>query len=81
VLPGAFLAATHGVISHTEYVAGVHATMRVGGCNCSRGGFIAMCLAAQGGLECIPKSWCLRTTRYDQVLQLAQQLADISEKL
>ena len=37
----------HGVITSTDYSAGVQTTFRAGGCNCSRGGFIGACLAAQ----------------------------------
>ena len=46
-MPGALQAATHAVITHTDWVEAVRATYRVGGCNCSRGGFIGMCLGAQ----------------------------------
>ena len=47
VLPGAFQSAVHGIITGTNYSAGVQATLRAGGCNASRGGFIGACLGAQ----------------------------------
>ena len=47
VLPGAFQSAVHGIITATNYPAGVQATLRAGGCNASRGGYIGACLGAQ----------------------------------
>ena len=41
----------HGIITSTDYSAGVQTTFRAGGCNCSRGGFIGACLAAQVRVE------------------------------
>ena len=47
VIPGAFQTTVHGVISAEDYYSGVQQTLRAGGCNASRGGFIGACLAAQ----------------------------------
>lgn len=47
VIPGAFQSAVHGVITGKDYKSGVQTTLRAGGCNASRGGFIGACLAAQ----------------------------------
>jgi hypothetical protein len=47
VIPGAFQSAVHGVITGKDYRSGVETTLRAGGCNASRGGFIGACLAAQ----------------------------------
>lgn len=59
VLPGAFQSAVHGVITHAEYATGVRHTIRAGGCNCSRAGFIGACLGAQVGHD----TTCLRAIR------------------
>ena len=46
-LPGAFQSSLHGVLTCSEYAAGVQSTIRAGGDSCSRAGFIGACLAAQ----------------------------------
>ncbi|KAK7471599.1 hypothetical protein BaRGS_00035762 [Batillaria attramentaria] len=69
--------ALHGALTATDFAQGVRATMRVGGCNASRGGFIGACTAAQFGLEGIPESWRQRTNTYPEILTLARQLCDI----
>ena len=46
-LPGSFQSALHGALTGKDYVSGVRTTIRVGGCNASRGGFVGACMAAQ----------------------------------
>lgn len=67
----------HGVISAGNYRTGVLATLRAGGCNASRAGFVGACLAAQKGLESIPEPWKQKTLLYPEILQLAEALVDI----
>jgi len=76
-LPGAFQSAVHGVVSAKDYQSGVQTTLRAGGCNASRGGFIGACLAAQHGLSSIPESWKEKTTRYGEIMDLAKRLVEI----
>ena len=45
-LPKSFQASLHGLITGGNLVEGVRATMRAGGCNASRGAFIAACFRA-----------------------------------
>lgn len=45
-LPKAFQAAIHGLIKAVSYTDGIRSTMRVGGCNASRGAFIGACFGA-----------------------------------
>ena len=45
-LPKSFQASLHGLITGGNLVEGVRATMRAGGCNASRGAFIAACFGA-----------------------------------
>ncbi|KAK3087979.1 hypothetical protein FSP39_013035 [Pinctada imbricata] len=77
VIPGAFQSAVHGVVTNTEYTTGVRTTIRAGGCNCSRGGFIGACLAAQYGVESIPEAWKEKTLLYKEISDLAQKLVGI----
>lgn len=65
------------MITGKDYRSGVETTLRAGGCNASRGGFIGACLAAQHGLSSIPESWKEKTTRYQEILQQAEKLVQI----
>jgi len=62
------------VLTSQSYVEGIRATMRVGGCNASRAGFIGACMAAQEGFGTIPESWREKTHRFDEVLNMAVHL-------
>ncbi|KAL4219271.1 hypothetical protein ACF0H5_021853 [Mactra antiquata] len=81
ILPGSFQSAVHGVVSSTDYQTGVQATLRAGGCNASRAGFIGACLAAQHGLSSIPDTWKQKTTKYQEIVKLAEQLVEFNSVL
>uniref|UniRef100_A0AAY4DB82 Uncharacterized protein n=1 Tax=Denticeps clupeoides TaxID=299321 RepID=A0AAY4DB82_9TELE len=78
-LPGAFQAALHGVLTSSQLDEAVRATMRCGGCTCSRSSFIGACLGAQMGLEGVPESWKSRTLRYPLLLQMATKVTSLRE--
>lgn len=73
-LPDALQSAAHAIITNKDYLSGVQANVKVGGDNCSRSGFIGACLAAQYGLSSIPEPWKQKTLRFQEILQLTQQL-------
>ena len=59
------------------YVAAVRRTITIGGENADRGSFVGSILAAaHGSLDAIPSSWRRRTTRYDEMLAVAEAIAD-----
>ncbi|XP_005092832.1 crystallin J1C [Aplysia californica] len=78
-LPGSLQSAMHGVLTVPGYVDSVRTTIRAGGCNASRSGFIGACRAAQEGFDAIPESWRQRTKRYEEVLALALALVKLQE--
>ena len=80
-MPGAFLSALHGLMTSTDYVEGVRATLRAGGCNASRASFIGMCMAGQEGIGAIPEDWKKKTIRYKEVAKLCQELMKIRSEL
>lgn len=67
----------HEVLTGNNYVDAVQETMRVGGCTCSRGGFIGACFAARCGIEVIPDSWKDKTSNYPNIIELAQKLVKV----
>ncbi|CAG5125109.1 unnamed protein product [Candidula unifasciata] len=75
-LPEAMQSTLHGLITATGYVDGIRSTIKAGGCNASRSGFIGACMAAKG-LDAIPERWKTRTLRYEEVLNLALRLLHI----
>ncbi|KAH9507249.1 hypothetical protein Btru_056716 [Bulinus truncatus] len=76
-LPESFQSTMHGVITATDFVNGIRSTIKVGGCNASRSGFIGACWAAKDGLNTIPESWKSKTDRYSEVFDLANRLVQI----
>ncbi|XP_019643438.1 PREDICTED: crystallin J1A-like [Branchiostoma belcheri] len=78
-LPKQFQAALHCVLTHTDYVSAVRATILAGGDNASRAGFVGACFGALGGLDGIPTEWKEKCIRYQTVLDLAQKLAAVRE--
>ncbi|KAK0043483.1 crystallin J1C [Biomphalaria pfeifferi] len=77
-LPESFQSTLHGVVTAAGYVAGIRSTIKVGGCNASRSGFIGACLAAKDGLDTIPESWKLKTKRFPEVYDLATKLVKLT---
>ncbi|CAH1271847.1 Hypp4723 [Branchiostoma lanceolatum] len=78
-LPKQFQAALHCVVTHTDYVSAVRATILAGGDNASRAGFVGACFGALGGLDGIPAEWKDKCARYQTVLNLAQKLTAAQE--
>ncbi|GFO21492.1 selenoprotein j [Plakobranchus ocellatus] len=76
-LPTSLQSSLHGLVTASSYVEGIRSTIRVGGCNASRSGFIGACMAAKEGFDTVPESWRSRTHRYEEVLELALQLVKI----
>ena len=52
-LPGSFQSALQGALTAKDYMLGIRTTIKVGGCNASRSGFIGACLAAQVSTPCL----------------------------
>jgi len=73
-LPKSFQSALHGVLTSSEYVAGVRATFQAGGCNASRASFIGACLGAKGGLDAIPESWKQKTLCFSQAKEHVEKI-------
>lgn len=46
-LPGSFQSALHGAVTAPGYKEGIRKTIKIGGCNASRSGFIGACTAAK----------------------------------
>uniref|UniRef100_A0A0B7AYG4 Uncharacterized protein n=1 Tax=Arion vulgaris TaxID=1028688 RepID=A0A0B7AYG4_9EUPU len=67
----------HGLLTAPGYVDGIRSTIRVGGCNASRSGFIGACMAAKEGFNTIPENWRNKTFRSEEVLDLALKLVQI----
>lgn len=78
-LPGAFQSALHGMLSATDFVQGVRATLRAGGCNASRAAFVGMCMAAKTGMVSVPEQWTSATIRYNEIKDLCDQLMKIRD--
>lgn len=79
-MPGSFQLALHGVIAHTDYTTAIKASIRNGGCTSSRSGFIGACLAAQYGVDAIPKNWKEKTLRYQENVELTQKLCHVNHQ-
>jgi len=78
-LPHSLQGAIHALVSSTDYVQAVRMTIRAGGCNSSRAGFIGACLAAQNGRDTIPASWIEKTKRGAEMSRLADELVSLRE--
>lgn len=65
------------MLTAKDYVNAVRATIKVGGCNASRSGFIGACSAARFGLESVPEDWRMKTVTYPEIFNLAKSLTDI----
>ncbi|KAL8598181.1 hypothetical protein ACOMHN_043252 [Nucella lapillus] len=76
-LPGSFQSALHGALTGEDYSSAVRGTIRIGGCNASRSGFIGACMGAGNGPDGVPESWRQRTHSYPEILDLAKQLTEI----
>ena len=79
-MPHSLQGAIHALVSSTDYVQAVRMTIRAGGCNASRAGFIGACLAAQNGKDAIPASWIEKTKRSALMASLADQLVSLREE-
>ena len=60
---------------------GVRSTLKAGGCNSSRAGFIGMCLAAKEGPSSIPESWKEKTLRFKEVSELCEKLMVLQDTI
>jgi len=69
--PGSFQGAIHSFLTHDDFAGAVRATIRAGGCDCSRSFFIGAMAGAKYGLDGIPKDWLDKTTNSEKVLEEA----------
>ncbi|XP_050409605.1 crystallin J1A [Patella vulgata] len=77
-VPGNLQTSLHAITTNDNFQSAVRSTIKAGGCNSSRSGYIGACTAAKYGLEAVPDGWKTKTDRYQEVLKLAQELVKIS---
>ncbi len=56
----------------------VEETILQGGCNASRAGYVGACIGAWKGVKSVPEEWTPKFTLYQQTLERAQTLAEIT---
>jgi len=72
--PGSFQGALHAVQTSSDFSSAVRATIRAGGCNCSRALFIGAMWGARHGLDSIPEEWMGKTTGVEKVIEMAMKV-------
>jgi len=60
-LPNSLQSALFLLCTCKDYQTAVRRGIEAGGCNCSRVSFIGACMAANGGVKCIPSEWINNT--------------------
>lgn len=73
-LPGSFQSPLHCIMTMDDYQEAIRKNIMAGGDSASRAHLIGAMLAAQDGLESVPKEWREKTTRYRELEVMADRL-------
>ena len=69
--PGTFNSAIHCIIKSKSYKSAILATIKAGGCNCSRGNFVGSYFAALKGPKSIPISWISKCVHSKKIINIS----------
>ena len=70
--PGTFNSSIHAIIKYKTFKKAVLATIKAGGCNCSRSNFIGSYFSALYGISSIPKPWLSKCVHTNKILKLGK---------
>jgi len=55
---------------HDRFISAVRATIRAGGCNCSRANYLGALTGATGGLKALPSDWMIQVTGIQDIVSM-----------
>ena len=70
--PGTFNSSIHAILKFKSYRQAILATIKAGGCNCSRSNFIGAYFTALQGASCVPNKWISKCNNSNFILKLGK---------